>query len=67
MIDYIFVIGSAVLGLATAIAILTMRPGDPSAAPGVDPSANSQRPGFFAAVRRTAVRALEYLGGSEPA
>ena len=66
MIDYIFVLGSAVLGLATSIAILMTRFGA-SAASERDRSAPAQRFGFFAALLRGALRALEALAGDRAA
>ena len=69
MIDYILVIGSAVLGLGTAIAILAtrIRAAPPPAADGGQQPAGSRRLGGFAAVLRAVLRAVEAFAGRRPA
>lgn len=67
MIDYIFVIGSAVLGLATSVAILMAKFSAPPSAPQREPSAPVPRFAFLAVVFRGALRALEALAGDRAA
>jgi len=63
MIDYVFVIGSAVLGLTSFMAILSSKPGAVSAAPQRARPRPVHRPGALVTVLRAALRALEAFGG----
>jgi len=63
MIDYVFVIGSAVLGLTSFMAILSSKPEAVSATPQRARLRPVHRPGALATVLRAALRVLAAFAG----
>jgi len=65
MIDYVFVIGSALLGLISFMAILSTKAGAVSATPQRARPRPVHRPGALAMVLRAALRVLEAFGARQ--